>query len=162
MSAAVELSGVRVAYGRAVILEVSQLEVRPGEILAVIGPNGSGKSTLLRVIGLLEAPGAGTVRFGGEVAGKGRLLEMRREMASVFQDPLLVDGTVFENVALGLRFRHVESSEVAARVEAWLDRFRTPIRRATRSDVGCQSSSDFGAAWRTCPLSYTTIRSASW
>ncbi len=44
-------------------------------------------------------------------------------MASVFQDPLLVDATVFENVALGLRFRHLPPAEIGPRVRAWLDRF---------------------------------------
>jgi tungstate transport system ATP-binding protein len=47
---------------------------------------------------------------------------MRREMASVFQDPLLVDATVAENVALGLRFRRRPAAEVAARVRTWLER----------------------------------------
>ena len=124
MKAVVELSGVRVDYDGAVVLEVPQLEVRAGEILAVIGPNGSGKSTLLRVIGLLETPTAGEVRFKGGLVEKGRLLEARRQMATVFQDPLLVDGTVFENVALGLRFRGVPDAEIASRVRAWLDRFQ--------------------------------------
>jgi tungstate transport system ATP-binding protein len=54
---------------------------------------------------------------------KGRLLEARRQMATVFQDPLLVDDTVFENVVLGLRFRGVPAAEMAPRVRAWLDRF---------------------------------------
>jgi tungstate transport system ATP-binding protein len=123
MSAVVELSGVRVARGDAVILEVPRLEVHAGEILVVIGPNGSGKSTLLRVMGLLEPPTAGEVRFRGRAVGKRRLLAARREMASVFQDPLLVDATVFENVALGLRFRHLPPAEMTPRVQAWLDRF---------------------------------------
>jgi len=123
MTAVVELSGVRVAYGDAVALDVPRLEVQAGEILAVIGPNGAGKSTLLRVIGLLEAPMRGEVRFRGEAVATSRLLALRREMASVFQDPLLADTTVFENVALGLRFRRVAPAETASRVQAWLDRF---------------------------------------
>ncbi|MBI4610109.1 MAG: ABC transporter ATP-binding protein [Candidatus Rokubacteria bacterium] len=122
-SPVVELSAVRIGYAGAFTLRVPALEVRAGEILAVIGPNGAGKSTLLRVIGLLEAPAAGQVRFKGEPVGRGGLLTIRREMASVFQDPLLVSGTVFENVALGLRFRRVAPAEVEARVRAWLDRF---------------------------------------
>jgi tungstate transport system ATP-binding protein len=123
MKAVVELSGVRVAYGGAVVLEVPRLEVHAGEILAVIGPNGSGKSTLLRVIGLLEPPTAGEVRFKGAAVEPSRLLRVRRQMATVFQDPLLADTAVFENVALGLRFRQVADAEIAPRVRAWLDRF---------------------------------------
>jgi tungstate transport system ATP-binding protein len=123
MSAVVQLAGIRVAYGGSVVLEVSELEVQAGEILAVIGPNGSGKSTLLRVIGLLEAPAAGEVRFKGEVAGKNRVLQARRRMATVFQDPLLVDATVFDNVALGLRFRQAAPPAIEPQVQAWLERF---------------------------------------
>lgn len=123
MSAVVTLSGVRVAYEGAPVLEVPALDIHAGEILAVIGPNGAGKSTLLRIVGLLEVPGAGEVRFKGEAVGTGRLLRARRQMASVFQEALLVDDTVFANVALGLRFRHLSRTETEARVRAWLDRF---------------------------------------
>ncbi|MBI4563027.1 MAG: ABC transporter ATP-binding protein [Candidatus Rokubacteria bacterium] len=123
MSAVVQLAGIRVAYGGSVILGVPGLEVRAGEILAVIGPNGSGKSTLLRVIGLLESPAAGEVRFKGEVAGTNRVLQARRRMATVFQDPLLVDATVFDNVALGLRFRHAAPAAIEPQVQVWLERF---------------------------------------
>ncbi len=123
MNPIVSLSGVRVAYGGTVVLEIQDLEILPGEILAVIGPNGSGKSTLLRVIGLLEGPAVGEVRFKGETVRGSGVLEARRRMATVFQDPLLVDDTVFGNVALGLRFRGVAAVEIASRVHAWLDRF---------------------------------------
>ncbi|OGL00890.1 MAG: hypothetical protein A3J45_08775 [Candidatus Rokubacteria bacterium RIFCSPHIGHO2_02_FULL_69_13] len=123
VSAVVTLSGVQVAYGGAVVLEVPALEIQAGEILAVIGPNGAGKSTLLRVIGLLEAPTAGEVRFKGGTVGGSGVLAARRRMATVFQDPLLVDDTVFGNVALGLRFRRVADAEIASRVHAWLGRF---------------------------------------
>jgi tungstate transport system ATP-binding protein len=123
MKTVVELSGIRVAYEGTVTLEVPRLEVGAGEILAVIGPNGSGKSTLLRIIGLLDSPTAGEVKFQGEPLGRSRLLDARRQMATVFQDPLLVDGTVFENVALGLRFRGMPQDEIDHRVGAWLERF---------------------------------------
>ncbi|MBI4591796.1 MAG: ABC transporter ATP-binding protein [Candidatus Rokubacteria bacterium] len=123
MTAVVALSGVRVRYGGAVVLEVPDLEIQAGEILAIIGPNGSGKSTFLRVIGLLETPTQGQVRFKGEAVGASRVLEVRRRMATVFQDPLLVDDTVFENAALGLRFRCVAPAAIGPRVRAWLDRF---------------------------------------
>jgi molybdopterin-binding protein len=119
----VALAGVRVDYGGRPVLEVPALEVRQGEILAVIGPNGAGKSTLLRVLGLLEAPTAGEVLFEGKAVGARTRLASRRRTASVFQDPLLADDTVFANVALGLRFRGTPRREVQARVGEWLERF---------------------------------------
>jgi tungstate transport system ATP-binding protein len=105
------------------VLDVGALDVRRGEVLAVVGPNGSGKSTLLRVLGLLETPSAGEVRLDGRAVTPTDALAARRRMASVFQQPLLARGTVAENVAVGLRFRGVAGSESATRVERWLARF---------------------------------------
>ena len=68
-----EVLGVRVARGGRTVLDVPALAVPPGEVLALIGPNGAGKSTLLRILGLLESPLAGEVRFHGiAVAGPAR------------------------------------------------------------------------------------------
>jgi tungstate transport system ATP-binding protein len=119
----VELRDVRVAHDGRAVLEVPALAVAAGEVLAVIGPNGAGKSTLLRVMGLLETPSAGEIRFrGAPVTARDGLL-VRRRMASVFQEPLLANATVAENVALGLRFRRVPPERIPERVEPWLERF---------------------------------------
>ena len=116
---------VTVAYGARTVLQVSHLGVRAGEVLTIVGPNGAGKSTLLRVLALLEAPTRGTLTFGGAVVEyrPARLLALRRRMSSVFQAPLLCDTTVFGNVALGLRFRHLPAREIERRVQPWLERF---------------------------------------
>ena len=94
MTPVLELAGIRVAHAGQTVLSVPHLAVGPGEILAVIGPNGAGKSTLLRVMGLLQAPDAGEVRFQGEAVTAAQGLSVRRRMASVFQDPLLADAKV--------------------------------------------------------------------
>ncbi|MDE2484918.1 MAG: ABC transporter ATP-binding protein [candidate division NC10 bacterium] len=100
------------------VLDAPSFEVLEGETLAVIGPNGAGKSTLLRILGLLERPTAGRVVFGGRpVQPYGNLLMDRRRMASIFQEPLLTDGTVEDNVALGLWLRRIDSAEVSRRVQ---------------------------------------------
>jgi tungstate transport system ATP-binding protein len=122
-SSIVELAEVRVVYGGRPVVDIEHLAVRAGEVLAIMGPNGSGKSTLLRVLGLLEAPTMGRVRFRGEAVAPRDLLAARRQMASVFQDPSLVDATAFENVALGLRFRGLTRTDFAPRVGQWMDRF---------------------------------------
>ena len=63
------------------------------------------------------------MRFRGQPVAPRDLLTARRQMASVFQDPLLVDATAFDNVALGLRFRGLTRGEIAPRVQRWMDRF---------------------------------------
>ena len=119
----IALAGVRVAHGARAVLDVPALAVPAGETLGVMGPNGAGKSTLLRVLGLLEPPSAGTVRFRGEAVTPAQGLAVRRRMASVFQEPLLADTTVFDNAAMGLRFRGVPRADARPRVQAWLERF---------------------------------------
>lgn len=61
--------GVRVVRGRRAVLDGAGIEVRAGEVLALVGPNGAGKSTLLSVLAGDLAPAAGTVRIGGRAAG---------------------------------------------------------------------------------------------
>ena len=123
MPSVLELLGIRVAHGERTVLDVPALDVRQAEVLAVIGPNGAGKSTLLRVLGLLEIPTAGALRFRGARVTPREGLAIRRRMASVFQEPLLADTTVSGNVALGLRFRGERGARVTTRVAGWLDRF---------------------------------------
>jgi tungstate transport system ATP-binding protein len=116
--------GLSVLYAGRTVLDVPHIEIQAGEILAVIGPNGAGKSTLLRVLGLLEVPTSGVVRFrGNPLAWTGQdLLAIRRCFASVFQDALLCDTTVQANVTLGLKLRGRSSGQAAIQVEPWLTR----------------------------------------
>ncbi len=118
----VELEAVTVVRDGNVVLETPALTVRPDEVLAVIGPNGAGKSTLLRILGLLETPATGRVRFLGRPVSAGQTLEMRRRTAAVFQEPLLADATVLDNVGMGLRFRGTPRGEIARRSAEWLER----------------------------------------
>jgi tungstate transport system ATP-binding protein len=124
------LRNIRVRYGDTTALELDDLEVPTGVMLAVIGPNGSGKSTLLRVIGLLQRPSSGMVLFRGQDAFAGNTLLLRRRIATVFQEPLLLNATVQENAALGLRLRGASGREIALRLEPWLERLGIAHLRA--------------------------------
>jgi tungstate transport system ATP-binding protein len=120
--AVLALHKVRRRYAGRDVLDVGSLDVFAGEVLAVIGPNGAGKSTLVRLLGLLERPDAGQVLVNGRAVDARDALAERRRMATVFQEPLLADATVADNVALGLRFRGVTSATAAPRVARWLER----------------------------------------
>jgi tungstate transport system ATP-binding protein len=120
-----EVRGLRVRKGGADLLDIPALAVAPGETLSLIGPNGSGKSTLLLALSGIEAPVAGELLFRGERVPSGAAaLAFRRRLAMVFQEPLLFDTTVFENVASGLRLRGLAKEQVARRVGENLERFR--------------------------------------
>src|SRR4051794_41978875 len=71
MSALLEVAGLDVSYGAVSALRGIDMEVRQGEIVAVIGANGAGKSTLLKTIAGLVAPAAGSIVFAGEPIGGG-------------------------------------------------------------------------------------------
>jgi len=116
------LRDVTVYHGEHVALQRASLEVYTGDVLALIGPNGAGKSTLLRVMGMLQRPDKGSVLFRGENVLDGNSLELRRRIATVFQEPLLLNATVHQNAALGLKLRRVASPEIDRRLGPWLER----------------------------------------
>jgi len=110
-----------VRYRHRTVLDVPEFQLLDGETHVLLGPSGAGKSTLLRVLGLLEKPTAGAIHFDGRrvTAGDRRA---RFAMAAVFQNPYLFKGTVGQNVAYGLKLRHVPRAERERRVEEALDR----------------------------------------
>jgi sulfate transport system ATP-binding protein len=80
------------------------LEIRSGELVALLGPSGSGKTTLLRIIAGLEVQDAGQVLFHGEDTSNKHVRE--RQVGFVFQHYALFDHmSIFDNVAFGLRVR---------------------------------------------------------
>jgi branched-chain amino acid transport system ATP-binding protein len=86
MSALIETSGVRKAYGDFVALDDVTLSISEGELVSIVGPNGAGKTTLVNVLTGLLKPTAGVVRFKGrDIAGIGPVMLAKRGMARAFQ-----------------------------------------------------------------------------
>jgi tungstate transport system ATP-binding protein len=104
------------------VLSIDHLGVEESEILAVIGPNGAGKSTLLLALARLLQETSGQIRFRGWPIPQD--LAYRRRIALVLQDPLLLNTSVYNNVAAGLRFRRLPRRTVDERVRDWLARLR--------------------------------------
>jgi tungstate transport system ATP-binding protein len=104
------------------VLEVEQFQVREGETLAIIGPNGAGKTTLLLALAWLIRPVRGQVFFRSRPVTSANQLEVRRRMGLVLQEPFLLQASVFNNVACGLRFRGLPHHDVERRASEWLNR----------------------------------------
>ena len=109
------LENLTLAYGGQVAVESLNLPVAKGELLALLGPSGCGKTTTMRAIAGLLAPQSGRIVLDGEdITNKS---PHQREVGLVFQSYALFPHlSVFENVAFGLRLRHVGGAELARRV----------------------------------------------
>jgi len=119
----IEISGLYRTVGDRVLVNDVNLTIPDGMIFGIIGPSGSGKTTLMRMIDLLDNPTKGSIIINGTRAtrDKKQQLELRRKMGMVFQKPIVLSTTVFENVSYGLRFRGVKGDELKARVSEAID-----------------------------------------
>jgi tungstate transport system ATP-binding protein len=102
------LQDVAKMYDGRRVLQVGELDVRRGEIFALVGPSGAGKSTLLRLLNFLEPPTSGAIRFldAKYDADSPAPLAVRRRVTTVFQRPILLNRSVQDNVTYGLRLRN--------------------------------------------------------
>jgi branched-chain amino acid transport system ATP-binding protein len=107
MSASLRLDGIEVAYGEALAVRGISLEVRPGEIVALIGSNGAGKTTTLRAVsGLLPLRGGTIALDGARLDGLSPAATVQRGIAHVPEGRQLFPSmTVLENLELGARTR---------------------------------------------------------
>lgn len=123
MGTVLQVCDLVIVRGERTVLQIGDLALERGEVLAVIGPNGAGKSTLLLALALLLPPTSGAIWFDGQpVTPRSNLTALRRRMAMVLQEPLLLDKTVADNVALGLSLRGVGRSERDKRTQLWMER----------------------------------------
>ena len=128
---AVEIMDVTKKYGDRVIFDHINMEIREGEMTALIGPSGCGKSTLLNIIGLLEDFNNGKVRiFGKEIprinSRKATMLR-RNTVNYLFQSSALVgDMTVYQNLMLAMHFVRISQKEKEIRINRMLHEVGLP------------------------------------
>ncbi len=119
-----ELRGLVVRRGAATVLDLDELALREGEIMALIGPNGAGKTTLLHsILGLIPVD-RGSILFKGESIAEYAYRHLyRRRFAMVFQEPLLFSSSVYGNIVSGLKIRGISRNEVKKRAAEEMRRF---------------------------------------
>ena len=132
------------------ILKGIDLEVSVGDHVSIVGRSGSGKSTLLKLLGLLDNPTEGEIRFDDKrisaMSGNERDRCRRRNVGFIFQQFNILSGrTAFENVMTPLLFASVDSSATA---------------KSSRS--ACSPGSGSTAARRACPRSCRVVSSSGW
>ncbi|MDF9409180.1 MAG: sn-glycerol-3-phosphate import ATP-binding protein UgpC [Pelotomaculum sp. PtaB.Bin013] len=118
----IEISNLVLNKEKHTILDIDTFYLEQGETIVLIGPNGAGKSTLLQILMLLQRPTAGDFYFRGEKVRWEDSLSYRRRMAMVFQEALLLETTVYHNVASGLVIRGFPKEQIQERVKKWLVR----------------------------------------
>jgi len=112
-----QLRDVTKEYNGRCVLQVDRLDIRQGEIFALVGPSGAGKSTMLRLLNFLEPPSGGhKAEF---TPSRPVPMTLMRRVTTVFQRPLLLNRSVQANVTYGLRLRGQRNSN--HRVEAALE-----------------------------------------
>ncbi|MBQ7262747.1 MAG: ABC transporter ATP-binding protein [Synergistaceae bacterium] len=116
MSVDIDIDRVVKRYGDVTVIDGLSLQIRPGEFFTLLGPSGCGKTTLLRMIIGFNSVEGGTISVGGH-----RIDDVppnERNMGMVFQNyAVFPHMSVRDNVAFGLKMRHVSREETARRVD---------------------------------------------
>jgi D-xylose transport system ATP-binding protein len=116
-----KLRGISKNFGAVSALTAIDLDVHPGEVVALVGDNGAGKSTLVKILAGVFQPSAGTIEYLGqkvELSGPGKALELG--IATVFQDLALCENLdVVANLFLGHEVSPWQLDEVGMELRAW-------------------------------------------
>ena len=119
-----KVRNLKKVYNNKIVLDVDNLDFQEGKIYAIVGPNGSGKTTLLNILNLLEKADEGQIFFHDqEITNKSNedILEIRRRMTLVNQDPFLFHSTVYDNIAYGLKIRSIPPKVQKSRIKSALN-----------------------------------------
>jgi len=132
----VEFRNVSFAYDPAnPVLEGVSFHVRAGERVGIVGPSGAGKTTLLSLLLRFYSPTGGEVLYDGRPAGDDDVRSLRQRIGYVSQSPLLLSGTILENLRYGNPGASLEQVTRACRA-AGIHEFITGLPGGYESEVG--------------------------
>jgi len=117
-----ELENVKKQLG-SFSFSTSSFSLKKGAFYAFIGPNGSGKSTFLDILSMVTLPNNGNYRFLGKIinSSTGSIVDFRRKISYLQQNPYIFSSSVYDNIAMGLRFRNINEKTIKKKVEILLE-----------------------------------------
>lgn len=124
MPSYLELRNVSMSYENKKILKKLNASFDEGDLVAIVGPSGIGKTTTLRIIDRLEKPDSGEIYLRGAPYSNLSTKAIQKRIGMVFQNPVVFNASVFNNVAYSLRFRGINDKEIKAKVMAILEKLK--------------------------------------
>ena len=118
------------------VIHQFNLEVQPGETIALVGPSGSGKTTLMSLLPRFYEPDSGEIRLDGVPIRELRLADLRANLAYVSQDIVLFNDTVTANIAYGAGFKASESQLIEAAEGAYAMEFIRELPQGLHTLIG--------------------------
>ncbi|MGF1481332.1 MAG: ATP-binding cassette domain-containing protein [Cyanophyceae cyanobacterium] len=121
-----ELRQVGLECLRAPLLQDISLTVFTGDRLAIVGPSGAGKTTLLRLLNRLSEPTSGAISLSGQPLGNVPVVQLRRQVVLVPQEPKLLGMTGQEALRYPLRLQQLSKAEIQQRLNTWTTKLNIP------------------------------------
>ena len=152
-----EMADVSFSYREKPVLQRVSFQVQPGETVAITGPSGAGKTTLVYLLLGFYAPDQGVLRLDGKPLSAYTHQSLREKMGLVHQHPFLFDGTIGENIALGLPDASMKIIRQAAE-EAQLDPFIQQLPLGYDTPIGERGVRLSGGQAQRLALARTLLR----
>jgi tungstate transport system ATP-binding protein len=125
MTNAYHLHNIKVSLKKKEILSIDDLAIKANQCTALFGGNGAGKSTLLRLLAFTHQASQGEVLLFNETVSWPLKPKHRKRIAFVEQQPFLLEGTVYDNIKLGLSLQQVQTSQHKTLIEHALEQTHT-------------------------------------
>lgn len=137
----INLNDLKITINKKVILQIPKLKAIKGEKICIIGENGAGKTTfILALANLLNFQGE-CISFYDKKVGKDiKSYDYLKRIAIVFQEPMLLNDSVFNNVAIALKFRNLPKEEIKTRTDRVLSKLK--IKHLTDRKVNTLSGGE--------------------
>jgi subfamily B ATP-binding cassette protein MsbA len=153
----VEFQNVTFAYGSEVVVHDLSFVVEPGQTVALVGPSGGGKSTTLDLLARFHDPKSGRILIDGVPLTDLQVLDYRRHLAIVSQQPFLFNTTIYRNILLG-RPGATEEQVVAAAKLAQIHDFVSTLPQGYETVVGERGANLSGGQMQRITIARAVLR----